>query len=92
MLYNCLCAAEEHHDSFINNIGVNAMQKKPVDAKILETELFRVMKGSQDYQCDEDIIEEIEDMRARVLDGEDPDEVLHEAGLEPDYIFDIIGM
>ena len=35
--------------------------------------------------------EMIEDMRRRVLeDSEDPEEVLHEEGLEPDYIHDLI--
>jgi len=30
--------------------------------------------------------------RQRVLDGEDPDEILHyEFSLEPDYIFDLMG-
>jgi hypothetical protein len=33
----------------------------------------------------------IEDMRRRVLeDNEDPEEVLYEEGLEPDYILDLI--
>jgi hypothetical protein len=32
----------------------------------------------------------IHEMQQRVIDGEDPEEVLHEIGLEPDYIFDIL--
>lgn len=32
----------------------------------------------------------LNDMRKQVEDGEDPEEVLYEAGLEPDYIYDII--
>lgn len=36
-------------------------------------------------------MEQINDMRSLVAAGEDPEEVLLEnAGLEPDYIFDII--
>ena len=35
----------------------------------------------------EDIIRE---MRERVLDGEDPEEILYENGLEPDYVFELI--
>lgn len=31
------------------------------------------------------------DMMERVLDGEDPEEVLFEFGLEPDYVLDLIG-
>jgi hypothetical protein len=34
--------------------------------------------------------EEQIDMASRVLDGESPEEILYEYGLEPDYIFDII--
>jgi len=33
----------------------------------------------------------LEDLRERVVDGEDPEELLHEIGLEPDYVWDIIG-
>ncbi len=29
-------------------------------------------------------------MIERVMDGEDPEEILFEEGLEPDYVFDII--
>ncbi len=33
----------------------------------------------------------IREMRDRVLtDGEDPDEVLYEHGLEPDYVMDLL--
>lgn len=35
-------------------------------------------------------IEEFQDMRKRVLAGEDPEEILHEIGLEPDYVFALI--
>ena len=34
--------------------------------------------------------EAINEMRQRVMDGEDPEELLHEIGLEPDYIWDIL--
>lgn len=34
--------------------------------------------------------ETIRDMQQRVIDGEDPEELLHEIGLEPDYIWDIL--
>ena len=32
----------------------------------------------------------LKEMRARVMDGEDPEEVLYEEGLEPDYVFDLL--
>jgi len=34
--------------------------------------------------------EELLDMRNRVRDGEDPEEILYEWGLEPDYVFDLL--
>ena len=34
----------------------------------------------------------IDEARERVLEGEDPEEILHDDfGLEPDYIWDLIG-
>lgn len=30
------------------------------------------------------------DMKERVADGEDPEEVLFDEGFEPDYVFDIL--
>ena len=32
----------------------------------------------------------IEEMKARVFRGEDPEEVLYEQGYKPDYVFDLI--
>ena len=35
----------------------------------------------------------IDEARERVAEGEDPEEILHyDFGLEPDYIFDLIGV
>ena len=37
--------------------------------------------------------EMIDEARERVEEGEDPEEILHyDFGLEPDYIFDLIGV
>ena len=32
----------------------------------------------------------IDDMNDRMHDGEDPEELLYEIGLEPDYLFDLL--
>jgi hypothetical protein len=32
----------------------------------------------------------ISSMRNAVLEGEDPEEILYEFGLEPDYVFDLL--
>lgn len=57
---------------------------------IRKTELFRAMQQCGRYSDDEDIIETIEFMREQVADGEDPEELLHDEGFEPDFIFDIV--
>jgi hypothetical protein len=33
---------------------------------------------------------ELESMRKRVLEGEDPEELLYDIGLEPDYVFALL--
>ena len=32
----------------------------------------------------------IDEMKERVLEGENPDDLLYEIGLEPDYVFDLL--
>jgi polyhydroxyalkanoate synthesis regulator phasin len=52
--------------------------------------LLKALMEGQDLSRDE-AKEIIEEMRKRVHeDNEDPEEVLHEEGLEPDYIHDIL--
>lgn len=51
--------------------------------------LHRAIINSHDYTSDE-ADELIGEMRERVLDGEDPEEVLEDEGLEPDYVLDIL--
>ena len=40
----------------------------------------------------EEASEIAEEMAQRVRLGEDPEEVLHDCGLEPDYVFDLINL
>ena len=44
----------------------------------------------RDKMTKREAIAQVKEMRDRVWDGEDPEEVLYEQGLEPDYVFDII--
>jgi hypothetical protein len=44
----------------------------------------------RDGMTSEEADEVIADCKEQVLNGEDPEEVLYELGLEPDYIFDIL--
>jgi len=46
----------------------------------------------RDHMTSDEADEEISELMARVWEGEDPEEILHdEYDLEPDYIFDLIG-
>jgi hypothetical protein len=53
------------------------------------TDLKKVLM-SRDKMSSEQADQEIKEMRNRVLEGEDPEEILLEIGLEPDYIFDLL--
>lgn len=54
------------------------------------SELIRVLMR-RDGLTRAEAAELIADARARVIDGEDPEEILHdEFGLEPDYVFDLL--
>jgi hypothetical protein len=44
----------------------------------------------RDEMTEDEADELIAIMRRRCIDGEDPEDLLYELGLEPDYIFDII--
>jgi len=54
------------------------------------SELKKALMSSQGITGSE-ADEIIEEMKNRVLDeGQDPEEVLYEEGLEPDYVFDLL--
>lgn len=54
------------------------------------TQIERIIM-KRDGLTAEEAKEQVEDARRRVVDGEDPEEILYEEfGLEPDYIFDIL--
>lgn len=45
---------------------------------------------TRDEMTHQESIELLQEMRQQVTAGEDPEEVLYENGLEPDYIFDLL--
>ena len=53
------------------------------------TELVRVLMN-RDGISKKEAQEIRKEMMQRVWDGEDPEEVLYDEGLEPDYVFDIL--
>lgn len=44
----------------------------------------------RDGLTEDEANEQIIEMRERMIEGEDPEELLWEAGLESDYIFDLL--
>lgn len=56
---------------------------------VIKTKLYSAMIESERY-TDSEAKLAIADLRARVENGEDPEEVLHEEGFEPDYVFDLM--
>ena len=44
----------------------------------------------RDNMSKQEAISYFKELRERMFDGEDPTELLHEIGLEPDYIMDLI--
>jgi hypothetical protein len=63
--------------------------KKEARAMAKASELHEALMG-RDGLGFEEADELVSEMRERVLGGEDPEEVLHEEGLEPDYVFDLL--
>ncbi len=58
---------------------------------IVNTELYAAMISCGRY-THEEAVDTIQSMRDEVENGEDPDELLHEEGFEPDYVFDILNL
>jgi hypothetical protein len=57
----------------------------------MELESIKSILIRRDGMTALEAIEVIHEARARIADGEDPEEILHEEfGLEPDYIFDLL--
>lgn len=56
----------------------------------MKSEIVNILM-QRDNLSKEDAEEMLETAKDRVLDGEDPESVLHEEfGLEPDYVFEIL--
>jgi len=51
--------------------------------------LFEIFQR-RDGMSPEDARDLIEEMKQEVFEGADPEEVLYEYGLEPDYLFEIL--
>lgn len=51
--------------------------------------LLTALMHSQDLTKQE-AMDELNEMKERIFEGEDPEEILYEYGLEPDYFFDLL--
>jgi len=45
---------------------------------------------ARDGKTEQEAIDDVVEMRNMITEGSDPEEVLSDWGLEPDYVFDII--
>jgi len=54
-----------------------------------EYSILNVLR-TRDGMTDQQAREALREMRDDVRNGADPEELLHEIGLEPDYIFDLL--
>ena len=52
-------------------------------------EIVRILMR-RDEMTEEEAKEVVAEARLLIADGENPEEVLYDLGLEPDYIFDLI--
>lgn len=52
-------------------------------------ELLKILM-KRDNLSKAEALDQIEEMKQAVLAGENPEEVLYDIGLEPDYVFDIL--
>lgn len=58
--------------------------------KLINMELIKALINSEQAENVSEALEIINEMKNRVIEGEDPEEILFEFGLEPDYVFDIL--
>lgn len=53
-------------------------------------ELLQALINSGNAENESEAQALISELREQVFEGEDPEELLYELGLEPDYVFDLL--
>ncbi len=53
-------------------------------------ELLQALINSGNAESVSEAQELISELREQVIDGEDPEELLYDLGLEPDYVIDLL--
>lgn len=59
-------------------------------SEIKKTELFKILADK--YRSEIEAYEIIDSMVQEIENGENPEELLFEEGLEPDYVFDLLNI
>jgi hypothetical protein len=54
--------------------------------------LIKALINSENAETEIEALAIISEMRERMFNGEDPEELLYEVGLEPDYVMDLLGI
>lgn len=55
-------------------------------------DLIKALINSENAETEKEALVIISGMRKRMFNGEDPEELLYEVGLEPDYVMDLLGI
>jgi hypothetical protein len=58
--------------------------------EVKQSELHKALISSGKCKTDAAAIKKIASMRAQVANGKDPEKLLYNVGLEPDYVFDLL--
>lgn len=53
------------------------------------TDLHKALMNKEDLTAEE-VDNLVKEMKDRLISGEDPEEILRDEGLEPDYVFDLL--
>ena len=56
----------------------------------MASELKKSLMNGMNEMTSKEADETIEEMKNQIFDGENPEDLLYDYGLEPDYIFDLI--
>jgi len=80
----------EDSENIYQYVGLYLKEAKTASIKTAKlSELVEIFMN-RDEMTEQEAKEYVKELQGRVADGENPEEVLYDEGLEPDYIFDLI--
>jgi hypothetical protein len=68
----------------------NNLNKQIMATEVKKSELHKALISSGKCKTDAAAEKKIAGMRAKVANGSNPETILHNIGLEPDYVFDLL--